>query len=63
MAEFLKELHKLKPPQGNKNMNYLNGKGLLFRRQLSLFGTFSPHTPEIEEDSFSFTDATANPQN
>ena len=31
--------------------------GKPFRRQVSLFGTFSPNSADLEEDSFSFTDA------
>jgi|LauGreDrversion4_2_1035121.scaffolds.fasta_scaffold186279_2 hypothetical protein len=55
MAEFLKELHKLKPPNSAKNVNR-NHK--YPKRQLSLFGTFSPQGGEMrEDDSFSFNDA------
>jgi hypothetical protein len=59
LAEFLKELHKLKPPPGSKNPNGMLGNP--FRRQVSLFGTFSPNSPDLEEDSFSFTEAAQVP--
>lgn len=55
LAEFLKELHKLKPALGSKTSNGIIGNP--FRRQISLFGTFSPIGRDLEEDSFSFTDA------
>ena len=44
MAEFLKELHKLKPPLMNKNSIGMYGRHQFMRRQLSLFGTRSPNS-------------------